>query len=172
MEGSVRTLQHRVNHLEGLVNLLSHFGTCQDNLAADEDQKHNLGLNHAVDETREQLRLVGAEVVMARSQTFETNGEFDVARTDNVLDLEIRELGIETELLNDARIFPRGKLRVILGLGTGHDHLARGKDKSGGLGLADAHDDGGETLHELALKHPLGLSALPYLGVVLGVSRV
>ncbi len=105
----MHTLQHRVDHFKRLVNLLAHLGTGQDNLAADEDQQHNLGLNHAVDETREQLRLVGAKVVMARSQTFETNGELDIARTNDVLDLEIRELGVEAELLNDARVLPGRK---------------------------------------------------------------
>jgi len=61
----LEVLKHRVDHFEGLVNLLSNLGASQDNLAADEDQEHNLGLDHTIDETREQLRLVRAEVVMA-----------------------------------------------------------------------------------------------------------
>jgi hypothetical protein len=32
--------------------------TCQHHLAGHEDEQHNLGLLHAVDEAREQLRLV------------------------------------------------------------------------------------------------------------------
>lgn len=51
-------LKHRVDHLEGLVDLLTHFRAGKDDFSADEDQKHNLGLDHAVDETREQLGLV------------------------------------------------------------------------------------------------------------------
>ena len=98
------TLKHRVDHFKGLVDLFTNFGTSQDNLAADEYQEHNLRLDHSVDETREQLRFVRAEVVMARSKTFQTDWELDVARADNVLDLEIRELCIEAELLNDASI--------------------------------------------------------------------
>jgi hypothetical protein len=61
----LEVLKHRVDHFKGLVDLLSHLGASQDNLAADEDQKHNFRLDHSVDETREQLRLVRAEVVMA-----------------------------------------------------------------------------------------------------------
>lgn len=73
------TRKHRVDHLECLVYLFADFGTSQDNLAADKDQKDNLGLYHAIDETGEQFRLVRAEVVMAASQAFEANGKLDVA---------------------------------------------------------------------------------------------
>jgi len=61
----LEVLKHRVDHFEGLVNLFSNFRASQDNLATDEDQEHDLRLDHPVDETREQLRLVRAEVVMA-----------------------------------------------------------------------------------------------------------
>ena len=88
-------MQDRVDQLESVVDLVSNFGTSEDNLAADEDQEHDLGLDHAVDETREQLGFVGTEVVVARSQTLQTDGELDVARANDVLDLEIRELGVE-----------------------------------------------------------------------------
>ena len=44
-----RTVQHWVDHLEGLVNLLSNFRASQDNLAADEDEKHDLRLDHTID---------------------------------------------------------------------------------------------------------------------------
>ena len=139
-------MQHRVNHFERLVDLLTHFRAGKDNLTADEDQEHNLGLDHAVDETREQLGLVRAEVVMLGSKTLETDGELDVARTDDVLDLEVRELGVEAELLDDTSVLARGKLRVIFGLGTGDDHLAGREDQGGGLGFADTHDNRSKTL--------------------------
>jgi len=61
----LEVLKHRVDHFKGLVNLFSNFRASQDNFAADEDQEHDLRLDHSVDETREQLRLVRAEVVMA-----------------------------------------------------------------------------------------------------------
>ncbi len=41
-EGEVQpTLQHRVDHLEGLVDLFTNFRTGKNNLARDEDEKHN-----------------------------------------------------------------------------------------------------------------------------------
>lgn len=88
-------LQDGVDQLEGVVNLVADLGTSEDNLAAHKDQEHNLGLDHAVDETGEQLRLVGAEVVVARSQTLQADRELDIAGADDVLDLEVRELGVE-----------------------------------------------------------------------------
>lgn len=84
--------------------------------------------------------------MVARSKTLETNGKLNVARADNVLDLEVGELGVETEFLDDTRILARGKLRVILRLGTSDDHLAGREDQGSGLRLADTHDDSGKTL--------------------------
>ena len=43
------TVEHWVDHLERLVNLLSDFRTSQDNLAADKNEEHNLRLDHAID---------------------------------------------------------------------------------------------------------------------------
>jgi hypothetical protein len=146
----LEVLKHGVDHLEGLINLLTDFGTSQDNLATHEDQEHNLRLDHTVDKTREQLRLVGTEVVMARCKTFQTDWELDVARTDNVLDLEIGELCVEAKLLNDTCILARRKLRVIFRLSTSNDHLARCEDQGCSLGFTDTHDDGRETLERLA----------------------
>lgn len=40
------------------------------------------------------------------------------------LNLEVRELGVETQLLDNTGVLAAGKLRVILGLGTGNNHLA------------------------------------------------
>jgi hypothetical protein len=37
-------------------------------------------------------------------ETFEPDGELDVARADDVLDLEFREFCVETELLNDSGV--------------------------------------------------------------------
>lgn len=98
------TLKHRVDHLKGLVDLFSNLRTSQDDLSRYEDEEHDLGLDHSVDETREQFRFVRTEIVMAGRKTFQTNGELDVAGADNVLDLEVGELCIEPELLDDASI--------------------------------------------------------------------
>ncbi len=83
---------------------------------------------------------------MAVRKTLETDGEVDVTRADDVLDLELGELRVEAELLDDARVLARCQARIILGLGPGHDHLARHEDEGSGLGVADTHDDGRETL--------------------------
>jgi hypothetical protein len=144
--GLLEILKHRVDHLESLVDFLAHLGASEDDLAADKDEEHNLGLEHAVDQAREEFRLVRAEVVMARGKTFQADWELDVARTDNVLDLEVGELGVEAKFLDDACILARGKFGVIFRLGASHHHLARSKDEGCGLGVANAHDDGGETL--------------------------
>jgi len=116
-------LKHRIYHFESLVNLLANLGTSQDDLAADEDQEHNLGLDHAVNKTREQLRLVRTEIVMARSQTLQTDGKLDITGSDDVLNLEVGELGVETELLDNASILSRRQLGIIFGFGTSNNHL-------------------------------------------------
>jgi ElaB/YqjD/DUF883 family membrane-anchored ribosome-binding protein len=91
-EGRSRLAEIRqdwVNELKGLVDLLTDLGTSKDDLARYEDQEDNSRLHHTVDETREQLRLVGRESVMARCKTLETNREANVAGADNVLNLEV-----------------------------------------------------------------------------------
>ena len=50
---TAHTLKHRVDHLECLIDLLAHLRTSQNNLAAHEDQEHDLGLDHSVNETWE-----------------------------------------------------------------------------------------------------------------------
>lgn len=99
-------LQHRVDELKGVVDLVPDLGTSEDDLAADEDKKHDLGLDHAVYKTGEQLRLVRAEVVVARCQTLEADGELDVTRANDVLDLEVRELGVEAYRKKDLLAMP------------------------------------------------------------------
>jgi len=98
------TLKHRVDHPKGLVDLLSDFRTGQDDLATDEYQEDDLRFDHPIDQAREQLGLVRAEVVVARRKTLQADGELDVTGADDVLDLEVRELRVEAELLNDASI--------------------------------------------------------------------
>ncbi len=138
--------EDRVDELKRLVDLLAHFRTRKDDLAGDEDEQHNLWLHHPVDQTGEEFGLVGAEHVMAAGQALETDRELDVAGADDVLDLEVRELGVETQLLDDARVLATRKLAVILGLGACHDHLAGSEDQGRRLGLADTHDHRGKTL--------------------------
>jgi hypothetical protein len=112
---------------------------------------------------------------MAGSKTLQTDGELDVTRADNVLNLKVGELGVEAELLDDTSVLARGQLRVVFGLCTSDDHLARGKDEGRGLGLADTHDDSSETLEAEAFStYPTALHKpmKHYLGVVLCVTCV
>ena len=92
------------------------------------------------------LWFVAAELSVAVRQALKTNGELDVAAADDVLDLELGELRVEAKLLNDTCVLARRKARVVLRLGTGDDHLARREDEGSGLGVANTHDDGRETL--------------------------
>lgn len=52
-------------------------------------------------------------MMMARRKAFETDGELDIARADNVLDLEVRELGVKPEFLDDSCVFTRRQARVL-----------------------------------------------------------
>ena len=54
-------------------------------------------------------------MVVTRRKAFKTDWELDVARANNVLNLEIRELSVEPELLNDSCVFARCQARVLEG---------------------------------------------------------
>lgn len=81
--------QDGVDELKRLVDFFSDLGTSQNDLAAHEDQQNDLGLHHAVDETREEFGLIRRESVMARGKALQANGELDVAGANNVLNLEV-----------------------------------------------------------------------------------
>lgn len=84
--------------------------------------------------------------MVAASQTLEADGEVDVARPDNILDLKIGEFRIEPKLLDDTRVFATRELAIVFRLGTSHDHLTRGKHEGGRLWLSYTHNYGRETL--------------------------
>lgn len=92
------------------------------------------------------LWLVAAELSVGVSQSLQANGELDVATAHDVLNLEFRKLRVEAQLLHDASVFARRQSRVVLGLCTRDDHLARGEDESRRLRFANTHDDSCETL--------------------------
>ena len=50
--------EHRVYVLEGGVYLFTHLGSSEDDLSRDEDEDHDLGLHHTVDQSREDLWLI------------------------------------------------------------------------------------------------------------------
>lgn len=64
------------------------------------------------------------EVTVGVGETFKTNREPHIARAHNVLDFEISELGLESQLLNDSRVFARSQLGIVLRLCTSDHHLA------------------------------------------------
>ena len=177
------TGQDRVDHLKGLIDLLANLGARQDNLTADEDEKDNLRLDHTIDQTREQLRFVRAEVMMTRSQTLQADGELDIARSHNVLNLEVGELGVESKFLDDPSVLARRQLGIVFRFRSSHHHLTRGEDERRRLGLTNSHDDRSETLKadmtRLSLAHSRGKSTSHstigrevYLWVILGVPGV
>ena len=100
--------EDRVDALEGGIDLLACFATCQDDLSRHEDQKYYLGLDHAVHQSREKLWFVRGIMVMLDSQTFEPNRELDIAGPNDVLNLVLQETGIESKLLDDPRVFSTG----------------------------------------------------------------
>lgn len=112
--GLAEVLKDWVDQLESLINLFADFSAGQDDFARHEDQQDNLGLHHTVNKTRKQFRLIGRESMMTGGKTFETDGKLDVARSDNVLNLEVRELGVEAKLLNDTRVLARGESAIVL----------------------------------------------------------
>ena len=101
------TLKHRVDHLKGLIDLFPDFCASENNLATDEDQEDDLRLNHTIDETREQLRLVGAEIVMTRCKTLQADRELDITRANNVLDFELAKFGLKSKLLHNPGVLAR-----------------------------------------------------------------
>jgi len=131
---------------ECLVDFFANLGASKNDFARDEDEKHDFRLHHAVDKTGEQLRLVAGESVMSRGQSLQANGELDVARANDILDLEVRELGVESELLDDTGVLAGCKTAVVLALGASDDHLAGSEYESGCLWLTNTHDHGSETL--------------------------
>ena len=50
---------------------------------------------------------------MTRRKTFKADRELDIARADDVLNLEIRELGVKAKLLDDSCVFTRRQSRVL-----------------------------------------------------------
>lgn len=83
---------------------------------------------------------------MGESEPLQPDRKPDITTPYDILDLEFLEPRVETQLLDDACVFPRGETRVVFRFGTRDDHLARGEDEGGRLRVSDTHDDGGESL--------------------------
>ena len=105
-------MQRVVDRSERNVDIPLVLGTRKNNLPRDEDKEHNLklsqhilvpsargqsnlGYQHTVDETREQLRLIAAVVLMSICKLLQADGKANIARSHDVLYLELCELGAE-----------------------------------------------------------------------------
>lgn len=85
---------------------------------------------------------------MTAGETFQSNRELDIAGTDDILNLEVREFCVETKFLYDTGVLSRGKLRIILRFRTGHNHLTRRENKCRGFRFSNSHDYSRETLYK------------------------
>lgn len=56
--------KYRVHVVEGSIDVFFIFGSGKYDLATGEDQQHDLGALHSIDEAREDFRLVGTEAVV------------------------------------------------------------------------------------------------------------
>jgi hypothetical protein len=77
--GLAEVRKHRVDELEGLVDLLTDFGSSEHDFAGDKDEQYDLRLHHSVDQTWKELGFIRAEHVMATGQALKTDRELDVA---------------------------------------------------------------------------------------------
>lgn len=89
---------------------------------------------------------------MAVCKTLQANGELDITAAHDVLNFELRELGIEAQFLHDTRIFTRRQTRIVLRLRARHDHLARCKDEGGSLRISNTHNDSREALDHAKIE--------------------
>ena len=117
-----------MNIVECFVDFRSDFGPGQDDFARDKDEEDDFGLDHSVDESGKELRLVRAKLAASEDEALQADGEPHVARTDHVLNLEIAELCLESQLLDDARVLSRCHPAVLLRLGSRAHHLARAEN--------------------------------------------
>lgn len=98
-------------------------------------------------EVNTHLWFITAELPVTVRQTLETDGKLHVTRADDVLEVELGELGVESEFLHDPRVLARSETRIVLRLHTRDDHLARHKDEGGRLWVTNTHDDGRKMLN-------------------------
>ena len=90
------------------------------------------------------LRLTSSSEIMAILYKFISSSCHDIKSHQN--ENQFCPPHLETQLLHDPRVLPRGQSRVLLGLGAGANHLARSENERRCPGLTNPHDDGGEPL--------------------------
>ena len=115
------------------------------NLSANKYEEDDPRTDQAVDQSGEQLRLKAAKGAVGVDQPLQADGEANVGRPDNVLDLEIDvRLRLESHPLDDVGELARRQGRIVRRLRPRHAHLARREDEGRGARLPEAHDDGRE----------------------------
>ena len=73
----------------------------QHDFSGNENEQHHFGVLQPKHQAREKLRFVGAKESVFGGHHFQTNGERNAGRADNVLDSEIFELGGIAQLDNN-----------------------------------------------------------------------
>jgi hypothetical protein len=94
-------------YLKGTIDFLADLGASEHNLSRHKDQQNDLWIDHPVDQAREQFRFVRREHAMAVCKTLQPNGESNITAPDDILDLEVHKLGVETEFLDDPGVLAR-----------------------------------------------------------------
>lgn len=79
-------------------------------------------------------------------QAFQADWEFDVARADNVLNLELGEFGVKAQFLDDTSIFAGSEARVVFRFGASDDHFSRGENEGRRFRFTNTHDHSSKSL--------------------------
>ena len=83
---------------------------------------------------------------MSEDETLKSDGELDIATANHILNLEVFKLCRESQFLHYSGVFPSGKSRVLLRLGSCAHHLPGAEDEGSCPRLSNSHDDGRASL--------------------------
>uniref|UniRef100_A0A7C8YNH9 Uncharacterized protein n=1 Tax=Opuntia streptacantha TaxID=393608 RepID=A0A7C8YNH9_OPUST len=96
--------EHWIYVLKGSISLFSHFCSSYNNLSRYKYKKHDFGLFHSIDQTREKLWFITRKGTVSVGKPFQSDREFNITRSHYVLDFEILEFGRKSQLLNNSGI--------------------------------------------------------------------
>lgn len=137
-----------MNLLEGRINVLPRLSTSQHNLSRRKYQQTNLRLLHMVNEAGKSIRVkIAKHRVVALVKAFQLDFEIHTTRTYHILDFEVRQINLVSNLFYCFRIMLCRIQTQLLTLGTGNNHLACFENKSGGSsGFTHSHNHCSKTL--------------------------
>ena len=124
-----KELKCRLNLLESSIDILPGLCASENDLARSENEETDLGVVHVINQTWESIRVeiaVGRVVTLVK--TFQLDFKVNGARTNHVLDLEIRQFDLIAHLLNRSSIVPGCFETQLFRLSTCNDHLASFED--------------------------------------------